>query len=59
MKWLLKKFTWRYKKNLVIFLLEDILNSKTSAIDNKTAEKIITLAIKSRGNKITSFIIKD
>jgi len=59
MKWLLKRLSWRYKKKIVLFLLQDMLDSKTSSIDNKTAERIITLAIKSRGNKITSFIIKD
>ena len=59
MKWILKKCTWNYKKKIILFLLQDILEGKGTSIDNKTAEDIITMAIKSNGNKVTSFIIKD
>jgi len=58
-KWFLKRLSWKTKKILTLFLLEDILKSKTSSIDNATAEKIITMAVKSRGNKVTGFTIKD
>lgn len=57
--WLLSKTDRGQQKTLVIKVLQDIVASEDSSIDNKTAEVIITLAVKSVGNKITSFIIED
>ena len=58
-RWLIKKLTHGNQKTIIIAVLQDIVNSKTSSIDNKTAEIIISLAVKSAGNKVTSFTIKD
>jgi len=57
--WLLFKLNRGEQKMLIIKLLKAIVDSEDSSIDNKTAETIITLAVKSVGNKVTSFIIKD
>lgn len=40
-------------------LLGDVLGSKVYAITPEYAEKIITKVIKSGGNKVTDFIVKD
>jgi len=57
--WMISKLSRGSQKSIVLKLLNVILLSKDSSIDNKTAEKIVTMAIKSQGNTITSFIIKD
>ena len=60
MFWFVRKLLGRRKqKNLAVAILNDILKSKGSNIDNETAERIITIAIKSSGNKIVRFIVKD
>lgn len=40
-------------------LLKDVLKSNSSTISPKYAESIIKTVIKSGGNKITDFIVKD
>ncbi len=57
--WLVSKLSRGDQKSLVIKALQELVASTDSGIDNRTAEKIITLAIKSQDNKVTSFIIKD
>ena len=57
--WLSLTLNRGQQKTLVIKLLQDIVTSRDSNIDNKTAETIITLAVQSAGNKVHSFIIKD
>jgi hypothetical protein len=59
LKWILRRMSRSKQKSIVLFLLGELVNSKDSSIDNATAETIISLAIKSNGNKVTSFIIKD
>ncbi len=59
MNWILDKLSRKTQKIIIMYLLEQIVNSKDSSIDNAMAENIITLAVKSVGNKVTSFIIKD
>lgn len=54
-KWLLKRKSEREKKQLVLFLIEQLDHD----IDNITAEKLLTAIVKASGNKVTSFIVKD
>ena len=58
-KWMINRLGYQAKKSLALYILEDILNSSDSNIDNKVAEQIITTVIKSKGNKVSSFILKD
>ncbi len=56
---MINRLGYQEQKKLALYILINILNSKNSKIDNKVAEEIITTVIKSKGNKITSFILKD
>lgn len=49
----------KYKKALVLMLLDDILDSKTTTVDKQLGELIVSKVIKSTGNNITAFIVKD
>ncbi len=57
--WLVSKLPDIDKKELAVNLLDEVLSSKDTAIDNTTAERIITNTIKSVGNKVTAFVVKD
>jgi hypothetical protein len=47
------------KKKLIITLLDDLVSGFTSNIDKELAELILRKVIKSTGNKITAFIVRD
>ena len=47
------------QKELAIAILDNILNSKSSSIDDNEAVKIIEMVVKSSGNKVSSFIVRD
>lgn len=57
--WLLKFVDAGTKLEIADMLLTDVLGSKTHTINNEYAEHIITTVIKSQGNKIQEFIVKD
>ena len=57
--WIVKKLSYKKQKKIAIQVLTDLLNSEREAIDNKTAEQLISLIVKSKGNKVTHFIVKD
>lgn len=54
-KWLLKRQSLNNKKELILFLIEQLDHN----IDNTTAEVLLTSVVKASGNKVTSFIVKD
>lgn len=54
-KWLLKRKSEREKKQLIMFLIQEL----DQDIDNVTAEKMLTAIVKASGNKVTSFIVRD
>ena len=54
-KWLLKRQSLNKKKELILFLIEQLDHN----IDNTTAEAMLAAVVKSSGNKVTSFIVKD
>jgi len=58
-RWLMKKMAFTTKVELANDLLLDVLNSKGYSISNIYAQSIIETVIKSSGNKVTDFIIKD
>ena len=58
-KWLLKKITRQEQIIVAYDILVDILVSKDYRINNVMAEKIIETVIKSKGNKVIEFILKD
>ena len=58
-KFILSKLSIKLQKELAIFMLKNVLNSKTETIGDYEAVSIIELIVKSSGNKVTSFIIKD
>ena len=57
--WLMTFISDGDKLIIADMLLTDVLKSKKATIDNVYAEKIITTVIKSQGNKIQEFIVKD
>lgn len=58
-KYFLKKTVRDFQITLAKDILEEIQNSADYNISNKNAEKIIESIVKSSGNKITDFILKD
>jgi len=58
-KWLLKGLSGKDKVLIAEIALNHVLDSKKDSISNSMAERLITTIIKSSGNKIVSFIIKD
>lgn len=48
-----------WKKAILLRLLDDILDSKTHSIDKQLGELIVAKVIKSTGNNITAFIVRD
>ena len=54
-KWLLKKQNMNRQKELILFLIEQLDHN----IDNTSAETMLAAVVKSSGNKVTSFIVKD
>jgi hypothetical protein len=57
--WLLNFLDYGTKLELADRLLTEVLESNTYTINNIYAEHIITTVIKSKGNKIQEFIVKD
>jgi hypothetical protein len=57
--WLLSFLDDGVKLELADQLLTEVLESNTHTINNVYAEHIITTIIKSQGNKIKEFIVKD
>jgi hypothetical protein len=57
--WLLSFLDDGVKLELADQLLTEVLESNTHTINNVYAEHIITTIIKSQGNKIQEFIVKD
>lgn len=57
--WLISFTSSQTKLDIAYLLLKEIQESKQDTIPSKYAEKIITIIIKSKGNKITDFILKD
>jgi hypothetical protein len=47
------------QKELAIAILDNIIQSKSSDINNNEAVKIIEMVVKSSGNKVSSFIVRD
>ena len=47
------------QKELAIAILDNILKSKSSEINDNEAVKIIETVVKSSGNKVSSFIVRD
>lgn len=47
------------KKAVIIALVMDIVEGTTSSIDKEMGELLLTEVIKSTGNNITAFIVKD
>ena len=57
--WIVRKLSYNTQKKIAIQVMLDLLNSKNGSVDNKTAEQLISLIVKSKGNKVSSFIVKD
>ena len=57
--WMIGMLSNADKLVLADILLTDVLKSKDATITNEYAERIITTVIKSQGNKIQEFIVKD
>ena len=57
--WLVKVLSRHEQKAIALYVLEDILTSKDSSIDSQYAELVVEKCIKSTGNKITAFLVKD
>jgi hypothetical protein len=58
-KFILSMLPMRLQKELAIWMLKNVLYSKTETIGDYEAVSIIELIVKSSGNKVTSFIVKD
>lgn len=58
-KWLITKISDENKKALLIHLMDDIVDGTTSSIDKVTAERLLVKIIKSVGNSISAFIVRD
>lgn len=57
--WLLKFTSREQQKAITLGILDSILRSKDSSIDKQFAEMVVEKCIRSTGNKITAFIVKD
>lgn len=57
--WIINKLSRAKQKAIVIYLLNDIVNSSDSSIDDNFANFIVNTVAKSNGNKVTAFIYKD
>jgi Ca2+-binding EF-hand superfamily protein len=58
-KWLIRRRKRQEQIVIAYDILVDILKSKDYHISNPMAEKIIETVIKSNGNKVIEFILKD
>ena len=58
-KLLLKYVSTKEKLLLADILVDDVVRSEDYHINDVIAERIIVNVIKSTGNKVTSFIVKD
>ena len=59
MNWLIKHLTYNKQKKLALAVLERLLLSKDSGVDNKFAEQLLSIVVKSRGNKISGYTVRD
>jgi hypothetical protein len=57
--WVIRKLGRAKQKAIVLSVLEDLVNSKDSQIDKAFGELVVATVIKSTGNNITAFIVKD
>jgi hypothetical protein len=57
--WLLSLCSPAEKKVVLLKTLDDILESKTTTVDKQLGELVVSKVIKSTGNNITAFIVKD
>lgn len=57
--WALQKLLPAEKKAIVLQLLTELVDSKTHNIDKQFAEVIMTKVVKSQGNSITAYVLKD
>jgi hypothetical protein len=58
-KWLVKWLSRGEQKALVLDVLFDLVNSRDSQIDKVFGEQVVATVVKSTGNNITAFIVKD
>lgn len=57
--WLMKFVSDNEKKAIVLMLLQDTVQSKTNSIDPGFAELVMRQVVKSRGNKVAAYIVKE
>jgi hypothetical protein len=59
LKWIIAKLSMKTQKELILFMLGNVLKSKTASISNAEAQIIVEMVVKSVGNNVVSFIVKD
>jgi hypothetical protein len=59
MNWLIKRLSYNKQKKLALAILERLLLSKNSGVDNKLAEQLLSIIVKSQGNKISGYTVRD
>jgi len=58
-KFALKRTSRQFQILLAKYIVEDIQGCTDYSIGNTVAEKIIEAVVKSSGNKVTAFVLKD
>ena len=57
--WLIGRMSVGEKKAIVLGVLQEVVHSKTSTIDPEFAEAVMVQVVKSRGNNVTAYLVKE